>query len=124
MATENRIKGTNPSRDPIGDAALGGYHERESTAGPTARHIPLGTAGYHPAPTEESEAMDARDARRTVSEIVECRQREFRAQVSGVLGRTSTFTIAVSHALGNVITRDEAIDALKREFVEGLERLR
>lgn len=74
-------------------------------------------------PRELERDRDKREAFEAVGRILDTRRMEWELGIGKVLRRGHAFADALGMALGNV-SRDEAIDALKRELGEQLERLR
>lgn len=93
------------------------------------RHHPAGIAGAEVAQgsVAKAESVDAAHARDQAFDelrrLIRDRQRVFELQLAQVLYRTQVFGEAVANAFGQV-SRNEAIDAIKRFVGEELERLR
>ncbi len=118
-------------RQPERDAEDKGRYETALPGGRSARG--LGASGWNSVQADEARTRPAaaQDAEPAMSvgdyklrDLVNARQADFKLGVSHALANTMLFADAVSKALGSMVSRDEAIDALKREVGEQLERLR
>jgi hypothetical protein len=113
----------NKDRNPLSGPRHGTQYPHPDTGGHLDPRVDEARARQADSVNQCAEDRDFTDARRAIGNVVRRRQSEFAVQLAGVWHRASVFGSLMSQALGT-ISRDEAIDALKLEIGEELEKLR